>query len=104
MTNKNLQADRNNKDKPQLSLIPRTALEEEAKVLKFGADKYGRDNWKQLWGKDTINTCCDSAFRHLIAMIDNELVDSESQLYHAAHVRANMAFILYYLRQLEEKK
>ena len=45
-----MDAKRFNKDKIDLSLLPRHALEEEAKVWMFGAEKYGRDNWKKLWG------------------------------------------------------
>ena len=41
------EADRSNDGKVELSLLPKTFLEETAKVLMFGARKYDRNNWKK---------------------------------------------------------
>ncbi len=96
-------AKRFNSGKPQLSLLPAIACEEEAKVWEFGAKKYGRSNWRSLWGDNTTNVALDSALRHLFAMLDGEMIDKESGLYHAAHARCNLAMILEYLVKKEQK-
>lgn len=95
-------AKRFNKDKPNLSLLPREACEQEARVWMFGEQKYGRDNWKKLWGNKTIEVCTDSLLRHAFAIASGELFDSESGLSHAAHIRCNAAMILEYQKQLKE--
>ena len=35
-------------EKPQMYLLPPKAITEVAKVLTFGASKYGPDNWRKL--------------------------------------------------------
>ena len=34
--------------KPKMNLLPPKAILEVAKVLTFGAEKYGAENWKEL--------------------------------------------------------
>ena len=77
--------------KPPLGLISRTALEEEAKVMAFGAQKYGRDNWRA--GMD-FSRLVDAALRHVYAFADGEDNDKETGLSHLAHARCCMAFLL----------
>lgn len=77
--------------KPPLSLISRTALEEEAKVMAFGAEKYGRDNWRK--GMD-FSRLADAALRHVYAFVDGEDKDKETGLSHLAHARCCLAFLL----------
>ncbi len=89
-------ADRDNKDKPDYTLIPPAALEAEARLWMFGQKKYGRDNWRKFWGDDTMNVILASAMRHLIAMQRGEIIDPDSGLPHAAAVRCNMAMALEY--------
>lgn len=86
-----------NGGKPRLSLLPDKALIAEARVWECGERKYGRDNWRKLWGKDTKSVVLDSALRHLVAMLAGEDRDPETGCYHAAHVRCNMAMIIEYL-------
>ncbi len=92
-------ADRHNLDKIDLSYIPVEGSIQEAAVWEFGAKKYGRNNWKKLWGDDTINVAMASAMRHMLAILDGQLTDDESKLPHAAHVRCNMAMILEYMKK-----
>ena len=68
--------------KPPLSIIPREGLELTAKVFKFGADKYGRDNYRlgMEWSR-----LVDAAMRHLVAFYDGEDLDPESGLSHLGH-------------------
>ena len=91
-------AKRFNEGKIDLSLLPTEALRQEAKVWMQGEQKYGRDNWKSLWGEDTVSLCVACALRHTLSILDGELVDQESGLPHAAHVRCNMAMILEYMK------
>ena len=97
-------AQRHNQGKTDLSLLPVEACAQEALVWGFGANKYGRANWKKLWGDDTINVAMASLMRHAFAVLNGELEDSESGLPHAAHIRCNAAMILEYQKQLREKK
>ena len=79
--------------KPPMSLISRTALEEEAKVLAFGAEKYGAHNWRA--GMD-FSRLMDACLRHVYAFADGEDVDKETGLSHLAHARCCLAFLLEY--------
>lgn len=92
-----MSAKRFNGGKPKLSLLPAKALIAEARVWEMGEQKYGRDNWRKLWGDETVDVVLDSAMRHMVAMLDGELYDSESGLPHAAHVRCNMAMLLEFI-------
>lgn len=99
-------ATRHNQGKPDLSYLPRIACEEECRVWEFGhkVKGYGRNNWKKLWGDRTVEVASASLLRHALAIADGELVDPESGLPHAAHVRANAAMILEWQRKEEDKK
>lgn len=90
-------AKRFNTGKVDLSLLPYVASLEECKVWMAGEEKYGRDNWKKLWGERTVDVAAASALRHLLALTSGQLCDSESGLPHAAHVRCNMAMILQWM-------
>ena len=79
--------------KPPLSLVSRVALEEEARVMDFGAKKYGRDNWRK--GMD-FSRLTDAALRHIYAFADGEDKDKETGLSHLAHARCCLAFLLEY--------
>lgn len=89
------------KGKPQLSMINMEAMIQEAKVLEFGAIKYGRENWKQ--GIEEYRLL-DAALRHLFAYIDGEKIDPESGLSHIAHARAGLGFLLYNIKQQKKGK
>lgn len=80
--------------KPPLGLIPKSALDEEAAVLSFGAEKYETHNWRKgmPWSR-MIN----AALRHLTAFNEGNDFDNESKLHHLAHVRACCAFLIEYM-------
>lgn len=88
---------RDNKKKVDLTLLPLIACEEECKVWMFGAVKYGRNDWRKLWGDKTIETANASLLRHALAINEGEIYDKESGLPHAAHIRCNAAMILEYI-------
>lgn len=79
--------------KPPLSLLPRAALEAEAQVLAYGANKYGRDNWRL--GMDH-SRLLDACLRHIVAYAEGEDIDPESGLPHLAHARCSLGFLLHY--------
>lgn len=91
-------AKRFNSGKPDLSLLYPEAERQEALVWMKGEEKYGRDNWQKLWGSDTINLTCACALRHIMYMLDGEMIDQESGLPHAAHVKCNMTMIIKWLK------
>jgi hypothetical protein len=80
-------------EKPPITLIPRAALEEEARVLHFGAVKYGRDNWR---GGMEWTRMLDAALRHIVAYTAGENSDPESGLNHLAHARCCLGFLIHY--------
>jgi hypothetical protein len=80
--------------KPQLSLLPASALNEIALVLAYGAEKYGRDNWRN--GMDWTRLI-DASLRHLHAFNNGEDLDPESGISHVAHAACSLMFLLEYL-------
>lgn len=81
--------------KPNWSLLPLECVEDIVKILSFGAEKYGRDNWKKLSSKEDIDRIFSALMRHLVASRNGELTDSESGMSHLAHALTNMIFLLY---------
>ena len=88
--------------KPDYSLIPPYALDDVAKVLTYGAQKYDRHNWKQLENLDTRYFA--AAQRHLWALQRDETLDEETGIHHAAHAICCMMFMLeFYYLQTDQK-
>ena len=77
--------------KPDLSLVPRVALEEIAKALMHGEKKYGRYNY--LKGFDS-NRLIAATLRHVYAWNSGEDNDPESGLSHVAHALAGLSMLL----------
>jgi len=80
-------------EKPDPTMIPMSAVIGEAKALGFGANKYGRSNWKK--GMDWMRPA-GAALRHLYAWISGEDIDPESGLNHLYHVKCNISFLIEY--------
>ena len=80
--------------KPPISLISELAIVQEAEVLAFGAEKYGRHNWRQgiEWSR-----IIDAVQRHILAFNSGEDADPETSLSHIAHARAGLGFLLEYI-------
>lgn len=79
--------------KPTLSLISRHAMEQEAKVLDFGARKYDAWNWSKGIKYSRV---LSALMRHAFAYADGESQDPETGLSHMAHVRCCAGFLLDY--------
>lgn len=80
------------KTKPQLALIPPSALIEVAKVAKVGDDKYGPFNWREI--PIEVMQYLHAMHRHLAAFLDGENNDPESNASHLAHVIQTCAIVL----------
>lgn len=78
--------------KPMMELIPPHAELELAKVLTFGAEKYGADNWRKV--DQLERRYMGAAMRHLNAFRQGETHDAESGLHHLAHAMCCLAFII----------
>lgn len=83
--------------KPKLSMIPIDVKAEVAKVLEFGADKYGRDNWSEC---EDSRRYIDAALRHIDAYVSGEILDKESGRNHLAHAITNLMFVY----EIDKKK
>jgi hypothetical protein len=86
--------------KPDLSLLPFKALEDVARVMMFGAKKYGRDNWKLGFDEQRL---VSAALRHLGAHTEGVELDEESGQSHLAHAACNLLFLIW-LKKNGEKK
>ena len=85
--------------KPRLAeMIQDFALPLEAlcRVWEFGADKYGKSNWKFLAGGE--ERYLNALLRHITAIEQGEL-DDESGLPHASHIAFNSLAYLHYVLQ-----
>ncbi len=72
-------------DKPAMAYLPPHALTEVAKVMTFGAKKYGPFNYL---GGISYTRLLSAAFRHGFAILRGEWLDPESGLPHYAHAGA----------------
>jgi len=81
---------RYNEGKPQFSLIDLNSMEDCAKVLEFGANKYSRNNWQKGF---PLSTILDSMLRHIAALQRGEMIDPESGLPHTGHIQCNALFL-----------
>ncbi len=79
--------------KVPLELLPFESLIEVGKVLAFGAQKYGRYNWRQ--GMEWTRLV-GAILRHLSAWMLGEDKDPESGLSHLAHAGCGILFLLAY--------
>lgn len=93
-------AERYNKGKPRIGLLPPELMIEVAKVMTFGAEKYSDDNWK----KGLSDECClSSCLRHITAYMAGKEFDKESGLPHLAHAACNLAFMLHFHYPVKEE-
>lgn len=79
-------------DKIRFELIPAKAELELARVITYGAKKYGSRNWKLVDNyKERYLGACR---RHLSAWMRGEILDEESGHYHLAHAICSLMIIL----------
>ncbi len=92
---------KHDQDKPRYDLLPPIAIDELAKVLTFGAEKYAPNSWQNV--EDGLNRYRAALLRHTFAIQRGELYDPESGLLHASHAQCCAAFIVE-LQKLEINK
>ncbi len=76
--------------KLMMELIPSSAYMSLARVLTYGAQKYGPNNWQGVEPDRYIG----ALLRHLVLFLDEpEGADAESGLLHIEHVLCNAMFL-----------
>lgn len=78
--------------KARFDLLPPHALLEVAKVLAYGANKYGDNNWCTL--SNLEERYVGAAGRHGNAAARGQILDEESGLHHVAHQVCSLMFVL----------
>lgn len=86
---------RYNKGKPRMELIEAGFMEEVAKILTFGAEKYEIDNWKKFDNQKRFQTI-GSLMRHLEGYRKGNKIDDESNCSHLCHIVANAMFLWWF--------
>lgn len=82
--------------KLDFTLLPWESVEEVVKVLMFGAEKYERDNWKDVG--DGYYRYLKALARHFSDIMKGEDVDPESKLPHLAHIAVNALFAIHFTK------
>lgn len=82
-------------EKAPMELLDNYPLTQIANVFGFGANKYGRFNYKKgiAW-----NRLISAAYRHLGAFNAGEDLDPESKLHHLAHLGCCIFMLLEYTK------
>ena len=86
-------------DKPPVDLLETAYLEEVAKVLAFGAEKYERHNWRR---GISVTRNLAAALRHVFRVLRGEDIDPESGLHHLAHAGCCLMFAWWTLAEKPE--
>jgi hypothetical protein len=89
-------------EKSPMALLPLEALEEIAKVLQMGANKYGKFNWRFV--DDGLERYESALLRHLAAIHRGESIDPESNLSHYVHAACNAIFLVAIEMDKQNKK
>ncbi len=82
--------------KLRYDLLDPFALREVARVISFGAAKYGDDNWREL--ADAKKRYAAALMRHFEAWRMGETLDKDSGIHHLAHCATNALFLLWFER------
>lgn len=90
--------DKDDKGKPDFSLVDASFEEGIAKVRTFGASKYGPHSWEKI--ENAKERYYAALRRHLCAYRKGEQIDSESGLSHLLHVATNCMFL--YVLEMSE--
>lgn len=90
--------------KPRMELIDPESLEELAKVLSYGAEKYEDENWR-LGVNDPKGEkrVIGALMRHLTAHQKGELFDPETKLLHVSHLFCNAMFLVWFILKKSKK-
>jgi hypothetical protein len=88
-----LDGKKDDQDKPQLGLVPKSLIWAVGIILTFGAKKYGAENWRQglAWSRPY-----NALLRHLTAWWAGETTDLESGKSHLWHAATELCFLIEY--------
>lgn len=86
-----MSANKNDQEKPDLSLIPKVLLVETAKAFMVGEKKYGRYNYTK---GHTASQLIAAAMRHLTAWNEGEELDPTDGQHHLGAVGACLGMLL----------
>ena len=75
-------------------LLQYDCIEDIVKILTFGAEKYGPNNWQGV--EPFEDRYFAALMRHLVAYRNGEKIDPESGLSHLAHAGCNIMFLTWY--------
>ena len=89
--------------KLDLTLVPPSLSIHYACVASFGADKYGRDNWKKARVED-VKRYYAAMLRHQNAELSGIQLDPETGLNHGWHALWNRAAINYFVEKFGYKE
>lgn len=78
--------------KTPMEMLPPEALEEIARVMQFGAGKYGRANWTNGLAYSRL---ISAALRHIMEFQKGVTTDPESNTHHLANAATNLLFLLW---------
>lgn len=81
---------KNDGEKPNISLIPKDAIWGMANAFTYGARKYGQHNFRNGIAYTRLASAC---LRHLTAYLEGENVDEESGNPHLDHALASLAML-----------
>ena len=76
-----------------MTLVQPSFVRGVAEVLTFGAKKYKPNSWQTV--EDAKRRYEDALYRHWLAYLEGEQVDSESGLEHLKHLACNAMFLLH---------
>lgn len=96
---------KNDKNKPDLTYLPYSALTDLSFVAEFGASKYGRGSWDVDDPSPTdVRRFISAALRHLYKRAEGIKLDDESGLDHLAHAAMSCIFALALSKRIRDKK
>jgi hypothetical protein len=81
-------------EKTRFDLLPWGPVEDVARVLTVGAQKYAPDNWQKV--QEARRRYFAAAMRHLVAWEQGEIADPETGLPHLAHAGCCLLFLAWF--------
>lgn len=91
--------------KDRWDLVPMGPMRDVVRVLMFGAQRYGDDNWHMVVSKpDGVRRYFSAVQRHLVAWWEGERLDPDSGMPHLAHAICGLLFLSWFDKQIHVEK
>jgi hypothetical protein len=93
------------KGKLEWHLLDFTFLEDMAKAMQVGKDKYEEDDWKKF--EEGVSLYLDATMRHIMeAVHKGNIYDPETSAFHLAHASASLMILNWHLQRVhgDERK